>query len=136
MTQHAHTNTHSLQLTWNSKPHSLHALQVTEEYLRQLGARPLAAALTDLERLLNASGQAADSSDSSSSGPDADALAAGVALQPESQAGLTQLSQLLSEIQLADGVMKLDLGPDTRKTLAALSGERLGAGHKQHWWLC
>jgi hypothetical protein len=102
---------------------------VTEEYLRQLGARPLAAALTDLERLLAAAAAGpqpgGSSSSSSSPGEGAASLAAGVALQPESGAALARLGQILSDIQLADSVMKLDLGPDMGKTLDGLKGVTL-----------
>jgi hypothetical protein len=87
---------------------------VTEEFLKQLGARPLASALADLEKLI-----AAQSSTATSQGSNATAasLASGIALQPDSNDSLTRLGELLSEIQVADAVMKLDLGPDMTKTL-------------------
>lgn len=113
---HAHSFTLSLFLSQ----------QVTEEFLKQLGNRPLAAALSDLDKLLSAT--TSDSSDSSSSGPDSAAalrLARGIQLQPEGSAALEKLGELLSEIQVADAVMKLDLGPDISKTLDMLAGKRV-----------
>lgn len=85
---------------------------MTEEFLKQLGSRPLAAALGDLEKLLAAQGEDATAAD----------LACGIELQPDSNDSLDKLGQLLSEIQVADAVMKLDLGPDVTKTLDLLEG--------------
>lgn len=96
-------------------------MQVTEEFLKQLGSRPLAAALGDLDKLLAAA--AADGTPATANPATAAAsLAAGIALQPEATDSLARLGQLLSEIQVADAVMKLDLGPDVTKTLDMLSG--------------
>jgi hypothetical protein len=98
-------------------------VQVTEEFLKQLGSRPLAAALGDLEKLL-AAAEGSSSSDGGATAATAAAasLAAGIALQPEAADSLSRLGQLLSEIQVADAVMKLDLGPDVTKTLDLLAG--------------
>jgi hypothetical protein len=93
-------------------------LQVTEEFLKQLGSRPLATAQGDLEKLMSALGE----------GATAASLAAGIELQPDSTDSLARLGQLLSEIQVADAVMKLDLGPDVGKTLDLLGGEGRGSG--------
>jgi hypothetical protein len=83
---------------------------VTEEFLKQLGSRPLAAALGDLDKLLSVQGPAVTN------------LAAGLQLQSESADSLGRLGQLLSEIQVADAVMRLELGPDVTKTLDLLEG--------------
>lgn len=101
-------------------------MQVTEEFLKQLGSRPLAAALGDLEKLLAAAAAAAQGSTDGTPATAAASLAAGIALQPEATDSLAGLGQLLSEIQVADAVMKLDLGPDVTKTLDMLSGVFLG----------
>lgn len=91
--------------------------QVAEEFLKQLGARPLASALSDLDKLIAAQGTDATAA----------SLAAGIALQQASSDSLARLGELLSEIQVADGVMKLDLGPDMTKTLDLITS-RLGWG--------
>lgn len=89
-----------------------------------MGSRPLATALGDLERLMSAQGE----------GASAASLAAGIELQPDSADSLARLGQLLSEIQVADAVMKLDLGPDVGKTLDLLGGE-LGTWGLAAWWV-
>ncbi|WIA42711.1 hypothetical protein OEZ86_008660 [Tetradesmus obliquus] len=91
-------------------------LAVAEEFLKQLGARPLAAALGDLNKLMEAQ-----------AGPDntrqaaAASLAAGIALEEASNASLSKLGQLLSEIQLADAVIGLEMGPGVMPALDKLS---------------
>lgn len=97
-------------------------MQVTEEFLKQLGSRPLAAALGDLDKLLAAAAAGPQGGGDSTPATAAASLAAGIALQPEATDSLARLGQLLSEIQVADAVMKLDLGPDVTKTLDMLSG--------------
>ncbi|WIA22255.1 hypothetical protein OEZ85_004578 [Tetradesmus obliquus] len=91
-------------------------LAVAEEFLKQLGARPLAAALGDLNKLMEAQ-----------AGPDstpqaaAASLAAGITLEEASSATLSKLGQLLSEIQLADAVIGLEMGPGVMPALDKLA---------------
>ena len=92
---------------------------VVERWLQQLGTRPLTAAVDGLQKLMGG----AFTSSSSVDGSKAAAVLLGeeVTLEADSQAQLNKLTQLLSEIELCESVMRLELGPNLRAALKQLS---------------
>jgi hypothetical protein len=124
---HVHVHVHVQGQHVHVHVHVHGFLQVTEEFLKQLGARPLASALSDLDKLITAqgTGDATAAQGAGAAAATAASLAGGIALQPDSSDSLARLGELLSEIQVADAVMKLDLGPDMTKTLDLITS-RLG----------
>ncbi len=102
------------------------AISITEEFMRQLGARPLASALSDLNKLLQGAAAPAAGARAGTA-----ALSRGLSLEPDSDSSLTRLGELLDEIELADGVMTLELGPGLSTAVARLAQycDRVRARH-------
>jgi len=84
-------------------------LAYCELYLRQLGGRPLAAALPDLHAFLTAM-------DAEGRG-----LSGGLELEAACEAATRQLRTLVDEIALIEGILKLELGSETASTLGRVT---------------
>jgi hypothetical protein len=95
---------------------------VVEAWLQQLGTRPLTAAVDGLQKLLGeALTTTTTGSDTGAQAVTVRLLGDGVTLEGDSQAQVTKMTQLLSEIELCESVMRLELGPNLRAALRQLS---------------